>query len=131
MDSYRFPLRNLIIVALATSAFYFGPWCRAADHGDAPNVAGDQAADIGDVYFFLDPNDNSKAVIIMTVRGFIVPGEAVNFAIFDPNVNYRLEIDNDGDAKAEQFIDVTFDKRAANPGPSGKEILQVPKAQMA
>src|SRR3989338_4121406 len=34
----------------------------AADHGDAPLVAHDQAADIGDVYFFLDPNDNSQVI---------------------------------------------------------------------
>src|SRR6188508_2268588 len=108
-----------------------GQVARGADHGDAPNVAGDQAADLADVYFFLDPNDNSKAVLIMTVRGFIVPGEAVNFAIFDPNVRYRFEVENTGDAKSDQFIDITFDERSANPGPAGKEILQVPKAQVA
>ena len=51
----------------------------AADHGDGPNVAGDQNADLGDTYVFLDPNDNSKLILATTFRGFIVPGEAVNF----------------------------------------------------
>src|SRR5205823_5629298 len=83
------------------------------------------------VYFFLDPSDNSKAVLILTERGFIVPGEAVNFAIFDSKVSYRFEIENTGDAKPDLFIDVTFDERVANPGPAGKEILEVPKAQTA
>jgi len=124
--------KNLIATALCACAIYLnGHACRAADHGDAPNVAGDQAADLGDLYFFLDPNDNSKAVMILTVRGFIVPGEAVNFAIFDPNVQFRFEVENTGDAKPNLFFDVTFDKRSANPGPTGKEILQVPKAQTA
>lgn len=125
--------RNLIICALCASAVYLTPSrsIRAADHGDAPNVAGDQAADLADLYFFLDPNDNSKAIMILTSRGFIVPGEAVNFGIFDPNVRYRLEVENSGDAKPDLFIDVTFDKRSANPGPPGREILQVPKAQTA
>ena len=104
---------------------------RAADHGDAPNVAGDQAADLGDVYFFLDPNDNTQAVLIMTVRGFIVPGEAVNFAIFDEKVLYRFGVENTGDAKPDGFFDIFFTPRTADPGPTGKEILQVPKEQTA
>lgn len=104
---------------------------RAADHGDAPTAAGDQGADLADVYSFLDPNDNSKVVIITTVRGFIVPGEAVNFAIFDPSVKFRIEIENTGDEKPDQFIDISFSERTADPGPPGNEILQIPKAQVA
>lgn len=122
----------LIILILAASAFHLtGQICRAADHGDAPNVAGDQGADLADVYFFLDPNDNSKLVLITTVHGFIVPGEAVNFAIFDPSVQFRLEIENTGDEKPDDFIEISFSERTANPGPPGKEILEVPKPQMA
>ena len=104
---------------------------RAADHGDAPNLAADQGADLGDVYFFLDPNDNTKAVLIMTVHGFIAPGEAVNFAIFDEKIRYRFGLENTGDAKVDSFIDVTFSARSADPGPAGKEILQIPRAQTA
>jgi hypothetical protein len=104
---------------------------RAADHGDAPNIAGDQAADLGDVYFFLDPNDNTQAVLIMTVRGFIVPGESVNFGIFDEKVRYRFGIENSEDAKVDATIDIVFSLRTADPGPTGKEILQIPKAQTA
>jgi len=61
----------------------------AADHGDAPLVDQDQGADIADCYFFLDPNDNSKIILIGTVHGFIVPGEARNFGEFDHNVQTR------------------------------------------
>ena len=104
---------------------------RAADHGDAPNVAGDQACDLADVYFFLDPNNNNKVVLIGTFRGFMVPGEAVNFGIFDPNVRYRFEIENTGDARPDAFVDVTFDKRVADPGPPPRPILQVPRHQTA
>jgi hypothetical protein len=98
--------------ALASSCFA-PPITRAADHGDAPNVAGDQACDLGDTYAFLDPNDNTQVVLIMTFRGFIVPGEAVNFVTFDPNVLYRFDIENTGDAKADLAIDVTFSPRTA------------------
>src|SRR5205814_9408288 len=63
----------------------------AADHGDAPLTAHDQGCDINDVYLFLDPNDNSKVTIILTFHGFIVPGEASNFGIFDPAIRYRFQ----------------------------------------
>src|SRR5258707_1600755 len=124
--------RMLMTLALSAAALYLSPAiARAADHGDAPNVAGDQAWDLADVYFFLDPNNNHKVVLIGTLRGFMVPGEAVNFAIFDPNVRYRFEIENTGDARPDAFVDITFDKRAANPRPPPRPILQVPRPQTA
>ena len=111
----------------------------AADHGDAPSVAHDQASDLADTYFFLDPNDNTKAIIIGTFHGFIVPAEAVNFGIYDPAIKYRFEVYNDhvnlapGDVnpkkiKAQKFIDITFDARngGADPtGVAGKEALEI------
>jgi hypothetical protein len=81
---------------------------RAADHGDAPNVAGDQAADLADTFVFLDPADATKVIIAMNFRGFIVPGEGVNFSVFDSRALYRFEIENTGDSKPDSFIDVTF-----------------------
>src|SRR5688572_20196054 len=77
----------------------------AADHGDAPCVAHDSGADLNDVYFFRDPNDNSRLILIMTVHGFIVPGEASNFGIFDPAIRYRFELENTGDARPEGALD--------------------------
>ena len=104
---------------------------RAADHGDAPTASLDQSADVADVFFFLDPNDNTKAILIGTVHGFIVPGEAANFAIFDPALRYRFEIENTGNATPDRFIDVTFSPRVAIPGPAGKEALEIAQPQTA
>jgi hypothetical protein len=120
----------------------------AADHGDAPALAHDQAADVADVYCFLDPKDNTQTVLIATFHGFIVPGEASNFGVFDPAARYRFEIYNDHvnlpppvtAAEKSAFldkivprktIDVTFSPRVAIPGPAGKENLQVPQPQKA
>jgi hypothetical protein len=107
----------IMSAALAIGAASFlgfnAPVARAADHGDAPNVAGDQAGDIADVFLFLDPNDNSKVVLVGTFRGFIVPSEAVNFCVFDPTTIYRFEIENTGDFKADQTIDVTFSPKGS------------------
>jgi hypothetical protein len=86
---------------------------RAADHGDGPTIDFDRAADIGDLYLFTDPADNTKVVLLATFHGFIVPPEAVNFGAFDHNVLCRFEIENTGDAKVDQKIDVTFSPRLA------------------
>ena len=89
------------------------PVAHGADHGDGPNVAADASGDLGDTYVFLDPNDNSKVVIAVTLRGFIPPGEAVNFSVFDHTYSYRFDIENTGDAKPDQTIDVSFAAKGA------------------
>ena len=111
-----------ILVAIATAV---APARRldAADHGDAPLTAHDLGADLNDVYEFLDPNDNSRLILIMTVHGFIVPGENGNFGIFDPAIRYRFELDTTGDARPDGDIDVRFSPRVA--------VNNVPQAQTA
>ncbi len=86
---------------------------KAADHGDAPATGSDLGADLNDGYLFLDPNDNTQAILIMTIHGFIVPGENGNFGIFDRAIRYRFEIENTGDARPDAFIDVTFNQRTS------------------
>lgn len=125
------PLRNVkspfaVLVLVIATAVGLGPatLLQAADHGDAPLTAHDLGADLNDDYLFLDPNDNSRVIMIMTVHGFIVPGENGNFGIFDPALRYRFEIENTGDAKPDGFIDVRFSPRVAN-------AAGVPQPQLA
>ncbi len=91
----------------------------AADHGDAPALAQDLGSDINDVYGFLDPGDPTKVVLIATVHGFLVPGEARNFGIFDEDVRYSFHIENTGDSAPDMFIDVTFNQTQRPPLPEG------------
>jgi hypothetical protein len=86
---------------------------RAADHRDGPVIVGVPPADIGDLYFFLDPSDNTRAVLSMTVGGFITPSEAVNQAIFDPDVRFQFQIEGTGDAVFDAVINVTFSPRTS------------------
>ncbi len=44
----------------------------------------------------------------MSTQAFVVSGEHFGMAIFDPNLRYRFEIENTGDAKPDLFIDVTY-----------------------
>ncbi len=97
-------------LVLATVLFPLGR-IKAADHGDAPASSNDRSCDIADVYAFLDPNDNTKVILAMTVQGFIVPSEAVNFGIFDPNVGYLIDLETTGDARTDHQIEITFTEK--------------------
>ena len=90
------------------------PEIGAADHGDGPGVAVDRSADLNDAFLFLDPNDNSRVILAVTVNGFIVPGEAVNFGVFDHNLRYRFELEANGDPIPDGFIDVFFSEKVTS-----------------
>ena len=101
------------VTLFLVAVFFAAGGLRAADHRDGPRISVDAAVDIGDLYFFLDPTDNTRAVLSMTVGGFMIPGEAVNQAIFDPNVRYQFQIEGTGDATFDAFINVTFSPRTS------------------
>src|SRR5947207_854618 len=100
-----------VLVALSGALFFSFHTVRAADHGDSPTASNDAAADLNDVFLFLDPNDNSRVILEMTMHGFIVPSEAVNMGIFDPKLVYRFLIEGTGDAIPDANIDITFAPR--------------------
>ena len=116
----KVPFVRTLLLAAASIPLAVSPSLRAADHADSPTVAGDQAADLADAYLFVDPNDSTKIVIINTLRGFIVPGEAGNFAIFDSTIRYRFQIENTGDATPDAFIDVKFVEKTTSAGQKAK-----------
>lgn len=80
----------------------------ASDHIDSPIITQDRGSDLADTFAFLDPNDNSKVVLIMSTQGFIVSGEHFGQAIFDHNIRYRFEIENTGDAKPDEYVDIYY-----------------------
>lgn len=98
----------------ALAALSLLPYLPAADHGDSPTASNDQAADIADVFAFVDPNDAGRVVVAMTTRGFIVPSEAVNFGIFDPSLVYRINLETSGDTVPEGSVTVTFSPRTSS-----------------
>jgi hypothetical protein len=73
----------------------------AADHRDAPSANEDPAADLGDIYAFLDPNDPTRLVLALTIFPFAVP-QSGGYT-FGRDVLYQMKIDNDGDAR-EDFV---------------------------
>jgi hypothetical protein len=90
----------------------------AADHGDAPFASVKRSGDLNDLYVFLDPNDNSRVVVILTAVGFTVPSEAVNFSVFDHELVFEFQFDTTFDARPDRLIRVRFSRKresGANP----------------
>ena len=54
-------LRGFALAIVKTSPGF------AADHLDTPLVRNDPAADINDVYTFVNPNDSDELILVMTV----------------------------------------------------------------
>jgi len=120
-------IKRIALAALALTAGYAIiltpiPLINAADHAESTSVAGDPGADLADVFAFLDPNDNSKVVLALDVEGFVVPSELLNLSFFAPEVLYRFEIENTGDAVPDQNIDITFSPQTSRSQPQSATI---------
>lgn len=123
----RFRIKKLAVpltgffLAIATAMAPL-PATNAADHAESTSVAGDPGADIADVFAFLDPNDNAKVVLALDVEGFVVPSELLNLSFFAPEVTYRFEIENTGDAAPDLKIDITFSEQTSRSAPQTATI---------
>jgi len=127
MCSLRSTRKKVTTIALAllmgvSLTLSTAPPINAADHAEATLVAADPGADIADVFAFLDPNDNSKVVLALDVEGFIVPSELLNLSFFAPEVLFRFEIENTGDAIPDQRIDITFSPQTSRSQPQTATI---------
>ncbi len=108
-----------VALCLASAGF-------AADHGDAPLVSVDRSLDLGDTYVFLDPNDNTKLILAMTTQGFIVPGEALNFSVFDHQVLFQFELETQGGTLADQVITINFSRKQGSSSNPQMATIRMP-----
>ncbi len=105
------------VLALAASVVASVP-SHAADHLEAPLVQQDGRTDINDLYAFQSPSDPDNTVLVMTVNP---AAGALSPTTFDPNGSYGFEIDQDGDAVADESIDIAF----GVPNASGAQSIAV------
>lgn len=97
---------------------------QAADHNDGPAAAAKRSADIGDLYAWHKGEAGAeKLVTILTFDGLRAAMDAP-VAVYDEDVLYTINIDNDGDTTADIQIHVRFGKNAA--GDWGMQIQNLP-----
>ncbi|MBA3385589.1 MAG: DUF4331 family protein, partial [Chthoniobacterales bacterium] len=59
-----------LAAAVAFTALIGTSQLHASDHIDSPSTTQDRGSDLTDTYAFLDPNDNSQVILIMSTQGF-------------------------------------------------------------
>ncbi|CAN5406145.1 hypothetical protein BH20VER3_BH20VER3_07550 [soil metagenome] len=128
MKKYILNLRSTLAAAAIAAIVASAP-TYASDHIDGPQLAHDHASDINDMYFFVDSNDNSQVVMVMTINPFGISSEIIGQAIFDHNIRYRFEIENTGDARTDRFIDVTFTRGLGRETGPQTATVQLPTGQ--
>ena len=110
----------LVLTALAMLVGSAALRVGAADHLDAPSLGslsggslkGDR--DINDVYVF--PTRNNHTVLAMTTNPAVNIPTIDPFGLYATNVQYRLNIDNNGDAIQDVSFVTTFGKPESDGG---------------
>ncbi len=106
---YTKPILSALTMSAALAVWFAPPAPTvASNHIDSPLTTQDRGANIADHWAFLDPNDNSKIVLILSTQGFIVSSEHFGMGIFDPNQRYRWQIENTGGVVPNKYIDVYY-----------------------
>ena len=81
---------------------------RASDHQDTADVELNPSMDMTDVYAF-PAATSGRIVLILNSWALLTPAEAQpGVTGFDNDLLYQFKIDNTGDAKEDQVIQVTF-----------------------
>ncbi len=121
--TFRTPARRRALAVLAASATVasgcalLGPGTSSASsHREAPYILGDPAVDNTDTYAFVSPDDASSVTFVANWAPFSEPGGGPNFFPWDTEAAYDVNVDNNGDAKADiiyRWLFSDVDKRAA------------------
>src|SRR5579883_2191683 len=86
-----------------------------SSHREAPEISKDPVADSTDLYAFVNPDSPSTVTIIANYVPLEGPAGGPNFYEFGDDVLYEINVDNDGDAKAEIMYHFRFQTVVLNP----------------
>jgi len=96
-------------IVLAGSIAGLGPATSvASSHREAPLIASDPAADNTDLYAFVSPERPGYVNLIANWIPFEEPNGGPNFYPFATDAAYNINVDSDGDAKADAVFRWTF-----------------------
>ncbi|HUP86085.1 MAG TPA: DUF4331 domain-containing protein [Acidimicrobiales bacterium] len=86
----------------------------ASSHREAPAISQDPSADATDLYAFVSPEDPSKVTFIANYSPLEDPSGGPNFHRFGDDVQYEINIDNDGDAATDLSYQFRFQTQVQN-----------------
>jgi hypothetical protein len=103
------------VAALAAAGVLVPGTAGASSHREAPLTAAEPLIDNTDVYAFVPANDDSKVAIIANWIPFEHPSGGPNFYPWSPDAHYDINIDNNGDARADITYRWKFTSHYRNP----------------
>jgi hypothetical protein len=112
--SFRVAVAATAVGAALGSAFVGAGTAHASSHREAPLIAGDPKVDNTDLYAFVAPTKKNSVTLIANFAPFQEPNGGPNFYPFEDGADYDINIDNDGDAKADivyRWVFKSHDKR--------------------
>ncbi|HZQ07147.1 MAG TPA: DUF4331 domain-containing protein [Anaerolineae bacterium] len=109
-------LAGLLVAVIALTVFWQQnlPNAAASSHREAPLISQDPAADGTDFYMFVSPDKPDTVTFIANYYPFEDPAGGPNFYRFGDDVLYRINIDNNADAKPDIWYDFTFKTTTKN-----------------
>jgi hypothetical protein len=85
-----------------------------SSHREAPEISKDPVADSADLYAFVSPDNPDTVTIIANYIPLESPDGGPNFYEFGTDVLYSINIDNDGDGKADISYIFEFQSETTN-----------------
>src|SRR5262245_32386431 len=85
-----------------------------SSHREAPLIAEDPRADGTDVYAFVSPNNTSTVTLVANYVPLQQPAGGPNFYRFGDDVQYDINIDNNGDAAVDIIFRFEFTTTTVN-----------------
>ena len=104
------PQRISAPLALAL-VLLFGPWgssAPASSHSEAPGTNKDRLADDTDLYAWVASDAASAVTIVGNWVPLIEPNSGPNFASFDDDASYYINVDNVGDSRKHVRFEFEF-----------------------
>lgn len=102
------------VIALTVFAQRSLPNANASSHREAPLISQDPAADGTDFYMFVSPDKPDTVTFVANYYPFEDPAGGPNFYRFGDDVLYRINIDNNADAKPDIWYDFRFTTNTKN-----------------
>jgi len=87
----------------------------ASSHREAPLIMEDPVADNTDLYAFRSPDAPDTVTLIANFVPFQEPGGGPNYFRFGEDVLYAINVDNNGDARADVSYEFRFRNDIQNP----------------
>src|SRR3984893_15619384 len=109
------PRALVVLVAGASVARGSLVGANASSHREAPSISQDPVADNTDTYAFVSPDAPDPVPLITNYVTLEAPSGGPNFYEFGDDVQYDINVDNNGDGRPEITFRFRFETRIRNP----------------